>query len=79
MSLQIIVDNELRVFRIQEAKQIIEIMTMFMGFLLPCIFPNAKGTNQDLEVVFCRSPISTMHVQGFHNRWTCVYGTILVV
>jgi hypothetical protein len=69
MSLQITTENELGILRNQEVKYITKIMKMIMGFLvLPCIFPNAKKTNQDLEVVCRRSPISAAHVQCFHNK-----------
>lgn len=44
-------------------------MTMLMGFLvLSCNFSNVEEMNQDLEMVYCRSPIFAVHVQGFYGR-----------
>jgi hypothetical protein len=75
MSPQISVDNELRILRNQEVKQVVEIMIMFIGFLvLPYIFPNVEETNQDLEMDFCRSPISVVHVQGFYGKMDLCLG-----
>jgi hypothetical protein len=47
MSLQIVANNELRILKNQEAKYIIKIMKIIMGFLiLSCIFLNVDITRE---------------------------------